>query len=96
MSRDLRVRRVPILPDLIRSIAQFPASCDLTVTRKGEEQACDKTAVAGLLGYFDGDFYSCAVCAYHAHMVGNHVTRREDGDAWQNRLVPLSTWVSDR
>jgi hypothetical protein len=58
---------------------KWPERCCVSVSRKGEEQPCDKTAVAVALLWddWDGRDRPGAVCAFHA----------------QGRMVPLSEIV---
>lgn len=48
----------------LRFVRKFPKECTEGVTRKGDEQPCDKPAVAARIDPEDGHPYP--VCAYHA------------------------------
>lgn len=49
-------------------------TCDGTITREFEEDACGKPAVAALTTWDDwhGRWYTWPVCAYHANRYGKH------------------------
>lgn len=48
----------------LRFVRRFPDKCTEGVSRKGEEQPCDKSAVAARIDPEEGSAYP--VCAYHA------------------------------
>lgn len=62
--------------DHLRFVRKFPDKCCAQVTRKGEFQPCDKTAVAVVTQPDDDRWWP--VCIYHAY---RQVSRR---------LVPLA------
>lgn len=73
----------PVVHD-IRAVDRSPNRCATGVERAGEYEPCDKTAVAALSMWWEGEWNSWAVCAYHAHMMGG----RDDCE-----LIPLRNLI---
>lgn len=59
--------------------------CPMGVTRKGEYEPCDRPAIAAFTHWWEGEWFTDPICAYHAHMNGKYGT-----------LVPLSLLLSVR
>ncbi|BCP36426.1 hypothetical protein MINTMi198_17960 [Mycobacterium intracellulare M.i.198] len=54
------------MSDVLMFIRKFPEKCCAEVSRKGECQPCDKTAVGAAEGDDDGEVRWWPVCAYHS------------------------------
>lgn len=64
---------------------RYADDCHTSVTRDGELDACGKPSTAAITGWFEGEWITWPVCAYHAHMLGGRP---------YHHLVPLVDLVA--
>lgn len=67
------------MSDVLHFVRKFPENCCAEVSRRGEAQPCDKTAIAVADGDDDGEHCWWPVCAHHLR---------------GRRMVPLADLVS--